>query len=102
MRKLLLLLALLAGPCFAGEPAPDRQDALRNLLKHDCGACHGLSLKGGMGPALLPEVLAGKPDDFLADTILNGRQGTAMPPWRQFISHDEALWLIGVLRKSDY
>jgi cytochrome c55X len=96
-----LLLALFAGSAISGEPAPERQDALRNMLKHDCGACHGLSLKGGMGPALLPEALAGKSDDFLAGTIVNGRPGTAMPPWQQFISHDEALWLIGVLRGAE-
>lgn len=101
MRKWLLL-ALLAGPCLAEEPAPERQDALRNLLKHDCGACHGLSLKGGMGPSLLPEALSGKSDEFLADTLLNGRPGTAMPPWRPFISHDEALWLVAVLRKGGH
>jgi cytochrome c55X len=94
-----LLLVLLAGPCLAGEPAPDRQNTLRNLLKHDCGACHGLTLKGGLGPALLPEALAGKSDDFLADTILNGRKGTAMPPWQNFLSKDETLWLIKLLRQ---
>jgi cytochrome c55X len=96
-----LLLTLLAGPCVGGEPAPERQDALRSLLKHDCGACHGLTLKGGMGPALLPQALAAKSDKLLADTILNGRPDTPMPPWQQFITPDEALWLVGVLRKSN-
>lgn len=71
---------------------------LRNLLKHDCGACHGLTLKGGLGPALLPENLQDKPDDLLVTTLLDGRKGTAMPPWRPFMNADEALWLIGVLR----
>ncbi len=92
---------LVALPVLAGNPSPERQNELRNLLKQDCGACHGLTLKGGMGPALLPAALAGKPDEFLAETILNGRKGTAMPPWQQFISHDEALWLIGLLRNPD-
>lgn len=86
---------------FAKEPSPERQNTLRNLLKQDCGACHGLTLKGGMGPALLPDALAGKSDEFLAGTILNGRKGTAMPPWERFINHEEALWLIGVLRNPD-
>ena len=103
MKKLLLLMwvttAVLAKTSLAGEPSTDRQSTLRNMLKHDCGACHGLTLKGGLGPALLPEALAGKPDDFLISTILNGRKGTAMPPWQQFINHDEAAWLVGILRK---
>lgn len=101
MRKLLLLM-LVSSTALAGEPSTDRQNALRNMLKHDCGACHGLTLKGGLGPALLPEALAGKSDDFLADTILNGRKGTAMPPWQQFINRDEALWLIKVLRNPEH
>jgi cytochrome c55X len=101
MKKLLLLIVI-SGTALAGEPSTDRQDALRNMLKHDCGACHGLTLKGGLGPALLPEALAGKSDDFLADTILNGRKGTAMPPWQQFINRDEALWLVKVLRNPEH
>jgi len=97
--KRLLLLLLVTITTFAGEPSPDRQSTLRNMLNHDCGACHGLTLKGGMGPALLPEALAGKPDEFLISTILNGRPGTAMPPWQPFMNQDEAVWLVGVLRK---
>ena len=98
MKKLLLLLWVTTSVC-ADEPTPERQSTLRNLLNHDCGACHGLTLKGGLGPALLPEVLAEKPDELLISTILEGRKGTAMPPWQPFMSHDEAAWLVGVLRK---
>lgn len=98
MKKLLPLM-LVTTTAFAIEPPPERQSTLRNMLKHDCGACHGLTLKGGLGPALLPEALDGKPDEVLISTILNGRKGTAMPPWQQFISHEEAIWLVGILRK---
>jgi cytochrome c55X len=100
MIQKLLPLLLVALPAVAGEISLERQQALRDLLKQDCGACHGLTLKGGMGPALLPETLAGKSDDFLADTIMNGRQGTAMPPWQPFMNRDEALWLVKILRKQ--
>jgi cytochrome c55X len=71
-----------------------------NMLRQDCGSCHGMTLKGGLGPPLLPESLAGKSDAFLIDTILNGRPDTAMPPWRGFFSPDEAAWLVKQLRKS--
>jgi cytochrome c55X len=105
MKKLsflmLVLIAVLANASLAGEPAPERQNAIRNMLNHDCGACHGLTLKGGLGPSLLPEALAGKPDEFLISTILNGRPGTAMPPWQPFMNRDEAAWLVGVLRRSE-
>lgn len=101
MRILLLAVLMLMSTAGAANPPPTgRQDELRNLLKHDCGACHGLTLKGGLGPALLPENLNGKSDGYLISTILEGRKGTAMPPWQQFISKDEAAWLVGVLRQG--
>jgi|WetSurMetagenome_2_1015567.scaffolds.fasta_scaffold693270_2 cytochrome c55X len=106
MKTIQLLLGLtticLLQTGLAAEPSLERQVTLRNLLKNDCGACHGLTLQGGMGPALLPANLAGKPDEFLVSTILNGRKGTAMPPWQTFMNHDEALWLVGVLRRASY
>ena len=87
-----------AAGSVCAEPSPERQQVLRDLLRNDCGACHGLSLKGGLGPSLLPEALTGKAEDFLVTTLLEGRPGTAMPPWKPFMNRDEAVWLIGVLR----
>lgn len=81
-------------------PSAKRQQTLINLLKHDCGACHGLLLKGGLGPSLLPEALADKSDQFLVNTIQEGRKGTAMPPWKKFISQQETLWLIDYLKNN--
>ncbi|WP_297528211.1 c-type cytochrome [Thiohalobacter sp.] len=84
-------------------PAPDaaRQAALRTLVAQDCGSCHGLTLKGGLGPALTPDALAGKPDTLLLSTVLDGRPGTAMPPWRPFLSEAEARWIIDQLRAGE-
>ena len=75
-------------------PAPERQRELLTLLRQDCGSCHGMRLTGGLGPALTPEALGAKPAPSLAATILSGRPGTAMPPWRRFVSEDEAAWLV--------
>jgi len=91
---------LLLGSAQAADPSPERQAALTHLLRQDCGSCHGMSLRGGLGPALLPEALAGKPDAFLVETLLNGRPGTAMPPWRSLLTPDEAVWLVRQLRKT--
>lgn len=77
-----------------------RQAELLHLLKQDCGSCHGLTLKGGLGPALLPENLTGKPVSFLTYTILNGRPGTAMPPWKGLLKPEEAQWIAGELVKG--
>lgn len=81
-------------------PASVRRGELITLVRQDCGSCHGLALKGGLGPALLPDTLAGKAADSLAATILEGRPGTAMPPWRRFLSQQEAEWIVANLQKG--
>ncbi|MDD5228393.1 MAG: cytochrome c [Methylococcales bacterium] len=97
MKKLLFLLFIYSS-CLAAEPSLARQTELQNLLKNDCGACHGLLLQGGLGSPLQPKDLAQKSDEFLIDTITNGRKGTAMPPWKPFMTQDEITWLVSLLR----
>jgi cytochrome c55X len=88
-----------AQPLRAGsEPSAERQAELRSLLVQDCGSCHGLTLAGGLGPSLQGPALAGKPEQYLAAIILHGRPGTAMPPWRPFLSDVEAVWLARLLK----
>jgi cytochrome c55X len=84
----------------AAEPSPERQAALRHLLLQDCGSCHGLTLKGGLGPALLPEALAGKDAEGLAEVVLRGVPGTPMPPWAPELSAAEARWIAGLLKEG--
>lgn len=101
MRFSLLCLTLLSAlPAIALEPNKARQAELNNLLKHDCGSCHGLTLKGGLGPSLLADDLQFKADDFLVNTIQNGRKGTAMPPWKSFLTIDETRWLVRHLKSQ--
>jgi cytochrome c55X len=106
---IVLLSQLTAGPlapCAASaaaisSPGPERKQELLHMLQHDCGACHGLTLRGGLGPALLPEALAARSEDELVGTILDGRPGTPMPPWRPFLTEPEARWLVHVLRHPE-
>jgi len=88
----LMLMLLACALLFASEavpashlPKPDaaRRQVLLHLLREDCGACHGLTRQGG-----------------LVATILDGRPGTAMPPWRPFISEQEARWLVELLQQD--
>lgn len=72
---------------------PARQAELIYLLKQDCGSCHGMRLLGGLGPSLLPEDLAAASVEDLMAVILEGRPGTAMPPWKALISEADARWL---------
>ncbi len=95
---LLALSLLLAAPLFAANPVPpERQQELRNLLIQDCGSCHGLRLRGGLGPALLREQLQGKSADYLSMVILDGRPGSAMPGWRPLLTEPEARWIADLL-----
>ena len=82
-------------------PVPERQRELLLLLKNDCGSCHGMRLTGGLGPALTPAALRAKPAESLAATIQSGRPGTAMPPWRRFLSEAEAEWLVARMVLGD-
>ena len=96
-----LLLSLTAIACViqfgvaqAETPAPQRQEELIHLLRNDCGACHGLRLTGGLGPALRPEALKDKTADSLKQVILHGQPGTPMPGWAPFMTESEAEWLV--------
>lgn len=100
MRRALALLTLL--PLLAAAEPIDaaRRAALVELVRHDCGACHGLTLAGGLGPALTPAALDGKSDESLGFAILHGRRGTPMPPWRAHLSEAEARWIVELLRRG--
>jgi len=98
----LALSFIVALPLAAGQALPEeRERELRNLLIQDCGSCHGLTMRGGLGPALLPEMLQGKPREYLTHVILEGRPGTAMPGWRPLLSEDEARWMADMLLKGN-
>lgn len=88
--------ALWSGMTFA-DISTSRQAELMQLLTQDCGSCHGLTRKGGLGPALTREALADKAPVMLREVILHGRPGTPMPPWKSFMNAQEADWLVQVL-----
>ena len=90
-----LTLWLCAVPAGAGvELASPRERELVRLVRQDCGACHGMTLAGGLGPSLLPAALRDRPAEALVQTIIHGRPGTPMPPWGPFLSESEARWIV--------
>ncbi|MFZ0468409.1 MAG: cytochrome c [Thiogranum sp.] len=92
LASVLSLLAM-AG-ALAAPISTARQEQLHNLLVQDCGSCHGLTMRGGLGPALLPDRLRGQSRAALIDTVMLGRPGTAMPPWNTMLSREEAAWMV--------
>ena len=104
--KVNLLLITLLTPLFASAEinsiSPERQQELTHLLKQDCGSCHGMTLKGGLGPALLPESLADKPDHVLIGVIKYGRETLAMPAWDGILNTTEIEWLVIELKAGNF
>lgn len=99
--RLLIALAIFVFPVFAlaqpassALPSTERQRELVHLVRQDCGSCHGMTLQGGLGPSLKPEVLRDKPAESLVATIFGGRPGTPMPPWHRFLTEAEAQWIV--------
>lgn len=82
-----------------GVPLP-RQRALTHIVRQDCGSCHGMSLKGGLGPALTPAALADRPVAALVATILHGRAGTPMPGWQGMLDEQDARWVAQQLQRG--
>ena len=79
---------------------PARQKELVHLLRQDCGSCHGMTLKGGLGTALTPDVMATRPIEYLYYTVREGHSGTPMPPWKGILSDDEIMWIVTQLKEG--
>jgi cytochrome c55X len=88
-----LFLLALAPAARAEDPTPGRQQQLLRMVRQDCGACHGMQLTGGLGPAITASALADRGFDMVFATIWFGRQGTPMPPWRGLLTEAEARWM---------
>jgi len=94
----LALSVMLALPVLAEDSvSAEREGELRNLMIQDCGSCHGLTLRGGLGPSLLPATLQGKSAEYVSSVILDGRPANTMPGWRPLISETEARWMAELL-----
>ncbi|MCB1471745.1 MAG: cytochrome c [Rhodobiaceae bacterium] len=105
MREALaVLVALFASPALAGQPAdaPDAAQvaALTNLVKQDCGSCHGMTLKGGLGKPLTAEHMSGYDIEVLSHIVLEGIPGTAMPGWKGILSAEDADWIARNLKSG--
>ena len=96
-----LFLAAAAALASAQQVTPERAASLEQLVVQDCGSCHGLTMKGGLGRPLTPDALAHAEPGGLALIILDGIPGTAMPPWRPLLTEDEALWIASYLKSKD-
>ena len=89
-----------AGSDASAALPPQERQKLVHLVRQDCGSCHGMTLKGGLGKPLLPENLADRDAETLAEIILDGIPGTPMPPWRGLLTKQQARWIAKRLKEG--
>lgn len=87
-------------PAGAVAGAPETEAELANFVIQDCGSCHGLKLKGGLGPPLRPADIATLPEAAIAAIIREGVPGTAMPPWKALLTDQEIAWISQQLKSG--
>jgi len=94
--KVLSLVAssmLVATIAQAGSSSMD----FAKVYEKECQGCHGPIHQGGVGSDLRPKALKKKNHEMLAETILNGRENTAMPAWSSKFSKDDAAGMVNWL-----
>ncbi|MBA1438218.1 MAG: c-type cytochrome [Epsilonproteobacteria bacterium] len=87
-------LAVVSTGLFAGTSHMD----VEKVFEKECQGCHGPNHEGGVGADLRPKVISKKNSYMLAETILNGRPGTAMPPFKEKFSKADADKIVDYLQ----
>jgi len=93
----------LAGVVFAALPlmAGESKMDVAKMFEKECQGCHGPNHEGGVGSSLDPKVISKKNDYMLADVILNGRAGTAMPAFKGKMNKDDSDKMVDYLLKYE-
>ncbi len=90
-----------APPAPAAQPAgltPEQIEKAKKIWTDRCEGCHGPTRAGATGPALLPETHGGAKDEMLINTITDGREGTAMPAFKDRLSADEIKLMVQFIK----
>ena len=103
----IVLLSLCLGPLNTpvhaeGELPATEIARLSNLVRQDCGSCHGLTLKGGLGRPLTAQHLADMDHEMVKHVILFGVDQTPMPGWLGLLSEQEADWIANALKTGAF
>ncbi len=94
LKKLAVSSAAIAFVAATGLLAGTSNMNFAKKYEKECQGCHGPIHQGGVGADLRPKALKKKNADFLAETILDGRAGTAMPAWKSTFSKDDAAGMV--------
>lgn len=86
--------AVVSSGLFAGTSSMD----VEKMFEKECQGCHGPNHEGGVGSDLRPAVIDKKNAYTLSEVILNGRAGTAMPPFSEKMTKDDADKMVDYLQ----
>ena len=95
-----LVAVLVLVPALGVSGTPKTKAELANFVIQDCGSCHGLTFKGGLGPPLRPSDLETLPETAIEAIIREGVPGTAMPPWKALLTDQEIAWISQQLKSG--
>ncbi len=97
-----VLVASVAGVCaLLAQSGQRRPDPAAETYRNVCAGCHGATLSGGRAPTLLDDTWRfGGDDASVTQSILDGRPGTEMPPFRSALSDAEVGSLVAYLRSQ--
>ncbi len=92
-------------PAPAPGPAPPpgvATVAADELYTEKCAVCHGDKRQGvsGLAPELSPDSLERLDHAEIRDILLNGRPGTAMPPFKAALSQEEIDALVRLIKDT--
>ncbi len=92
-------------PAPAPSPAPPpavATVAADELYAGKCAVCHGDKRQGvsGLAPELSPDSLERLDHAEIRDILLNGRPGTAMPPFKAALSQEEIDALVRLIKDT--
>ena len=87
-------MALISTGLFADTSKMD----VEKMFEKECQGCHGPNHEGGVGADLRPAKLEKKNAYTLAEVILDGRPGTAMPPFAEKMNQADAQKMVDYLQ----
>jgi nitrite reductase (NO-forming)/hydroxylamine reductase len=93
----ILSLAVISSAMTLGLQAGTSNMDFAKKYEKECQGCHGPIHQGGVGSDLRPKALKKKNHEMLAETILNGRENTAMPAWNSTFTKDDAAGMVNWL-----
>ena len=95
--KLVITAAILAAASSSLFADTSNMD-VEKMFEKECQGCHGPNHEGGVGSDLRPAQIKKKNSYMLAETILNGRAGTAMPPFANKMNKSDADKMVDYLQ----